>query len=177
MLQRTVATLVASLALAATLGGSPAVAASCGNTASGFSSWLSAFKQRAASQGISARTLDTALAGVSYDSKVIHLDRNQHSFKLSFSEFYRRRVDSAMIAKGRRLMQTHAGTLNAIEKRFGVPGAVVVAIWGLETAYGAQRGAACPLSAHWRRSPTIAAALPSLKKNSWPRSRSSSAVT
>ena len=29
---------------------------------------------------------------------------------------------------------------NAIEKRFGVPGAVVVAIWGLETAYGAQKG-------------------------------------
>ena len=102
---------------------------------------MQAFKGRAAGRGISARTLDTALAGVSYDRKVVRLDRNQHSFKLSFQQFYQRRVDAGMIAKGRRLMRQHAGTLNAIEKRYGVPGAVVVAIWGLETAYGAQRGA------------------------------------
>ena len=118
----------------------PARAASCGNTASGFESWLSAFKQRAGAAGISGGTLNRALAGVSYDSKVIRLDRNQHSFKLSFSEFYRRRVDGGMIAKGKRLMQTHASTLTAIEKRSGVPGAIIVAIWGLETAYGAHRG-------------------------------------
>lgn len=118
-----------------------ASAASCGTTAAGFSGWLSNFEQRAAAQGISERTLGAAFSGVSYDSNVIRLDRNQHSFKLSFAEFYRRRVDGAMIAKGRRLMQTHASTLNAIEDRFGVPGAIVVAIWGLETAYGAQRGA------------------------------------
>lgn len=119
----------------------PAHAASCGNGAAGFSSWVSGFRQQAAAGGISERTLNVALSGLSYDSKVIGLDRNQHSFKLSFADFYRRRVDGAMIAKGRRLMQTHAGTLNAIEKRFGVPGAIVVAIWGLETSYGAQRGA------------------------------------
>lgn len=127
--------LVASMTAAA-----PAQAASCGNTASGFGAWVSAFKQRAASRGISGVTISQALDGVSYDSKVIRLDRNQHSFKLSFSEFYRRRVDGAMISKGRRLMQTHASTLNAIEKRYGVPGAIIVAIWGLETTYGAQRG-------------------------------------
>lgn len=122
------------------LAGAPAHAASCGNTAAGFDSWLSAFKQRAAAKGISSGTINRALSGVSYDSKVIRLDRNQHSFKLSFAEFYRRRVDSGMIAKGRRLMKTHASTLNAIEQRYGVPGAIIVAIWGLETAYGAQRG-------------------------------------
>lgn len=117
-----------------------AIAAKCGNSGAGFSQWVDAFKDRAASQGISSRTINSALSGVSYDSKVIRLDRNQHSFKLSFDQFYRRRVDSAMIAKGRRLMKTHASTLNAIEKRYGVPGAIVVAIWGLETAYGAQKG-------------------------------------
>lgn len=116
-------------------------AQSCGNSAAGFPSWLSAFEQKAAAAGISRRTVDSAFDGVSYDSKVISLDRNQHSFKLSFEDFYRRRVDNAMIAKGRRLMQTHASTISAVEKRFGVPGAIVVAIWGLETAYGAQRGA------------------------------------
>ena len=129
------------LAFAAILmAGAPAHAASCGNTASGFESWIAAFKQRAAAKGISSGTINRGLAGVSYDSKVIRLDRNQHSFKLSFAEFYRRRVDGGMIAKGRRLMKTHASTLNVIEQRYGVPGAIIVAIWGLETAYGAQRG-------------------------------------
>ncbi len=140
-LRRSVVTFVvamgATLSLAAFA--SSANAASCGNGPGGFDAWVAAFKQRAAGQGISGGALG-ALNGLSYDSKVIRLDRNQHSFKLSFEQFYARRVDGGMIAKGRRLMQTHAGTLNAIEKRFGVPGAVIVAIWGLETAYGAQRG-------------------------------------
>lgn len=119
----------------------PASAAACGNTGGGFSAWLSAFQRRAAAAGISDRAINAAFAGVTYDSKVIRLDRNQHSFKLSFQDFYRRRVDGAMISKGRRLMQTHGSTLNSIEKRYGVPGAIIVAIWGLETGYGAQRGA------------------------------------
>lgn len=118
-----------------------AQAASCGNTGGGFNAWLQAFKGRAAAAGMSERTINAALSGVNYDTKVIRLDRNQHSFKLSFNEFYRRRVDGAMIAKGRRLMAQHAGTLAAVEKRYGVPGEIIVAIWGLETAYGAQRGA------------------------------------
>ncbi len=136
-LRRSVVVMSAALSLAAL---APAAnAAPCGNGPGGFNAWVAAFKSRAAGDGISNGAL-SALEGVSYDSKVIHLDRNQHSFKLSFEQFYARRVDAGMIAKGRRLMQTHGGTLNAIEKRFGVPGAVVVAIWGLETAYGAQRG-------------------------------------
>ena len=127
--------------LTLSLAGTAASAASCGNGPSGFDAWLSAFRQRASAKGISDRAINSGLQGVSYDGKVIRLDRNQHSFKLSFNEFYRRRVDGGMIARGRRLMQQHGGTLAAIEKRFGVPGAIVVAIWGLETAYGSQRGA------------------------------------
>ena len=131
----------AALASIAALGFSlPAAAASCGNGPGGFNAWLSAFESRAAAKGISGGTIKSVLGGMSYDPKIVRLDRNQHSFKLSFQQFYARRVGGAMISKGRRLMQTHAGTLNSIEKRFGVPGAVIVAIWGLETNYGAQGG-------------------------------------
>ena len=124
---------------------SAARAASCGNGPGGFPAWLAGYKTRAAGLGLTKATIDSALSEASYDPKVIGLDRNQHSFKLSFEQFYARRVDGAMISKGRRLMQTHAGTLAAVEKRFGVPGAVVVAIWGLETAYGAQSGGSFPI--------------------------------
>ena len=88
---------------------STANAASCGNGPGGFNAWVGAFKSRAAGQGISGGAL-SALNGISYDSKVIHLDRNQHSFKLSFEQFYARRVDGGMIAKGRRLRPVDAAT-------------------------------------------------------------------
>ena len=111
-------------------------AADCGNDAGGFDSWLGRFKTRAASQGISSRAIDAALAGVSYDANVVRLDRSQRSFKLSFEQFYARRVSSSLLRNGQRLMQTHRQTLDRIESRFGVPGSILIAIWGLETNFG-----------------------------------------
>ena len=113
-----------------------ASAADCGNDAGGFPAWLGQFKTKATAQGISAATASSALSGLSYDHNTIRLDRSQRSFKLSFEEFYARRVSSSLIARGQRAMQTHRALLDRIEKRFGVPGSVLMAIWGLETNYG-----------------------------------------
>lgn len=44
-----------------------------------------------------------------------------------------------LAGEGRKLMQQHRATLAAIEKRFGVPGSVILAIWGRETDYGRYR--------------------------------------
>lgn len=130
-----------NLALAACLGLCPSLeAAACGNDGSGFASWLEQFKAKAAAQGISARTIASSLDGVTYDRKVINLDRGQRSFKLGFEQFYARRVSGGMIARGRSLMKTHGATLQRIESRFGVPAPVLIAIWGLETSYGADSG-------------------------------------
>lgn len=127
--------------LAASIALLPGIAAAeCGRDGSGFSSWLEQFKGKARAQGLSAQTIASALDGVSYDRKVIGLDRSQRSFKLSFEKFYARRVSGGMIARGRSLMKTHAGTLQRIEQRFGVPAPVLIAIWGLETSYGADSG-------------------------------------
>lgn len=125
---------------ATALGCAPALA--CGDGPGGFQNWLGGFKSKAISSGISSKTVNAALSGVNYDAKVIRLDRGagQHSFKQSFDQFYARRVSGSMIARGRQLLQSRAGELGQIEKKYGVPGAVVVAIWGLETNYGSQRG-------------------------------------
>lgn len=123
---------VASLATAST-----AIAAPCGSSGAGFDAWLADYKGRAKSQGISQATIDRALAGVSYDRAVIGRDRSQKSFKLSFEQFYARRVGSYLISKARGKLKTHAGLLSNIEKRFGVPGEILVSIWGLETNFGA----------------------------------------
>lgn len=119
------------------LAATPVIAADCGNDAAGFEAWLTRFKQTATAQGISQATLSSALNGITYDPTVIRLDRSQRSFKLSFEQFYARRVSSSLINRGRGLMRTHRATFDRIEKRFGVPAPVIIAIWGLETNYGA----------------------------------------
>jgi lytic murein transglycosylase len=129
--------LAAAVVVALSLATVPAGAmADCGNDAAGFGSWLARFKARAAAEGISSATIAQALAGVTYDPTVVRLDRSQRSFKLSFEEFYARRVGAGLIRRGQSLMRTHQATLQRIEQRFGVPGPILIAIWGLETNYG-----------------------------------------
>ena len=111
--------------------------AECGNDGAGFNAWLTGFRARAAAEGISAAAVSSGLAGVTYDPTVVRLDRSQRSFKLSFEEFYARRVGGALIRRGQALMRTHRATLERIEQRFGVPPEILIAIWGLETNYGA----------------------------------------
>jgi lytic murein transglycosylase len=113
-----------------------AIAQDCGNSGAGFDAWLERFRSKAAAQGISQGALSSALSGVSYDPTVVRLDRSQRSFKLSFEQFYARRVGSSLIRRGQGLMRTHAGTLERVQKRFGVPPEIIIAIWGLETNYG-----------------------------------------
>ncbi len=117
-----------------------AVAATCGQSAAGFDRWLRDFKREAVAAGIPRRVVERALGNVRYSRYVIKLDRSQKSFKLSFERFWRLRVNNALIRKGKRLMRQHAGLLRRIERRYGVPAPVIVAIWGLETGYGRNSG-------------------------------------
>ena len=114
--------------------------ADCGNDGGGFEAWLGRFRAHAAQQGITPQVIQVGLGGLTYDSNVVRLDRGQKSFKLSFDEFYRRRVGDALINRGRRLMAQHAALLQRIERQYGVPGPVLVSIWGLETNYGSDGG-------------------------------------
>ncbi|MDX5595735.1 lytic murein transglycosylase [Pseudovibrio sp. SPO723] len=128
------------MALLFMTGASHAAVNSCGNNSSGFNQWLEAYKKQARAEGFSPRTIEMALGGVTYHSRVISYDRNQKSFKMSFDDFYKLRVNNALINKGRKLMRENAALFDRIEERFGVPREIVVAIWGLETGYGRNIG-------------------------------------
>lgn len=114
----------------------PAAAAPCGGT---FESWRSAFERDAVAAGVSAQTARSTLQDISPDRRVLSLDRNQGHFRKSFEEFGLPRV-RARLAKARRLMQQHAALIGRIEQRYGVPGPVLIAIWGLETDFGVSTG-------------------------------------
>lgn len=113
-----------------------AEAARCGNGPGGVNPWLADFKREARRNGISARTLSRAFAGVTYNRRVIRLDRGQRSFKQSFEKFYARRASKWLLNRARKRMKRHARLLARIEKRYGVPPAVIVTIWGMESNFG-----------------------------------------
>jgi len=111
-------------------------AAPCGGD---FASWLQGVKQEAATHGISQRTIQSALESVAYDPGIIARDHAQGVFRQSFEQFAGRMVPPRM-ARGRRMMQQYASVLSRYEQQYGVPGSVLVAIWGLETDFGADSG-------------------------------------
>jgi lytic murein transglycosylase len=128
----------ALIAAAFALAAGPALAAGCTNDGSGFSEWLAAIKHDAAALGISRNAIGS-LDGLTYDRKVISADRNQKHFKQSFEQFSGRMIPPRM-GRAKSMLQKHASVLSRVEAQFGVPAEVVVAIWGLETDFGAVRG-------------------------------------
>jgi lytic murein transglycosylase len=104
-----------------------------------FGAWLQGVKAEAAAAGISQRAIQSALGGVTYDPAVVGRDRAQGVFRQSFDQFAGRMVPPRL-SRAARLMQQDGPLLSRIEQQFGVPGAVLVAIWGLETDFGADNG-------------------------------------
>ncbi len=126
------------LTLSLGLGGS-AFAASCSDP-SAFPAWLEDYKQQAASEGISAGTIQAALGNVTYDRETISHDRGQKVFRQTFEQFSARMANAYRISKGKSLIKRYADVFDRIEREYGVPAPVIVAIWGLETDFGAYIG-------------------------------------
>lgn len=112
-------------------------AAACGS--GNFDAWLADLKTDAATKGISQQVIATALAGVTLDPNVINRDRSQKVFSQTFEEFSGRMVPPRL-ERGSNRMKQYGSVLSRIEQAYGVPGEVLVAIWGLETDYGVNTG-------------------------------------
>jgi lytic murein transglycosylase len=114
-----------------------ALAAPCGT--GNFEAWLEDFKTEAAAKGISQSAIATGLNGVTLDKSVISRDHSQKVFSQSFEEFSGRMIPPRL-ARGSNMMKQYGSVLSRIEQSYGVPGEVLVAIWGLETDFGVNIG-------------------------------------
>jgi membrane-bound lytic murein transglycosylase B len=121
-------------------------AAQCGSTAAGFETWKRQFADEARGKGIGASAV-AALMGANYAAATIAADRGQRSFGLSLDQFLAKRGASTIVARGRALKQSHAALFASIQQRYGVPPGPLLAIWGMETGFGSQRGNQNMLSA------------------------------
>ncbi|GIL02599.1 MAG: lytic transglycosylase [Alphaproteobacteria bacterium] len=140
-------TLGAAMIALATIATTPALAAKCGNNSAGFGKWVEEFRQEAVANGIKPATLNLAFADIHYNTKTIWADRNQKSFKLSYEEFLKRRGAAAIISQGRKHKERNAALFDRIEARYGVPAGPLIAIWGMETAFGSFQGDQSVISA------------------------------
>jgi lytic murein transglycosylase len=129
MLLRSLAIPLCALVLAA-----PARAATCGGD---FNTFMAAMAREAAAAGVSRSVIDSAFAGVTPDPAVLAFDRRQRgTFRKSFEEYARTRVIPARINRAKNLMQRHAALLSRIERQYGVPQTLIMAIWTLESDNG-----------------------------------------
>ncbi|HMF23639.1 MAG TPA: lytic murein transglycosylase, partial [Pseudolabrys sp.] len=111
-----------------------AQAAQCGGD---FQTFLSAMARDAQAAGVSRSVVDQAFAGVTIDQAVLTFDRRQrNTFRKSFEEYAATRVVPARINRARKLMQAHAALLSRVERQFGVPKELLMAVWTLETDNG-----------------------------------------
>ena len=140
MTTRTKLTTAAFLALAALACAAPqAHAATCGSGPGGFEAWKREFAGEAQAKGVGGSAIQ-ALMGTTYAQATINADRGLRSFKLSLEEFMRKRGSAAIVAQGRGMKQRNAALFASIEQRYGVPAGPLIAIWGMESAFGSQRG-------------------------------------
>jgi len=127
-----------AVALLAGLGGK-ADAAQCGNGSGGFETWQQEFAAEARGKGIGASAI-AALMQTNYASATIAADRSQRSFGLSLDQFLAKRGATTIVARGRSLRQSQGALFASIQQRYGVPPGPLIAIWGMETGFGSQRG-------------------------------------
>ncbi|MGA7487952.1 MAG: lytic murein transglycosylase [Xanthobacteraceae bacterium] len=133
----------AAIVLGAWLAASAATSAAAADAA--FQQWLADLWPQAQALGVSRATFESATRGLEPDLSLPDLDlpgragappRGQAEFVQTPADYIKEKNIAYLAAQGKKLAAKHARTLAAIEERFGVPGNVLLAIWGRETAFG-----------------------------------------
>src|SRR5579864_8649174 len=113
-----------------------------------FQAFLQSLWPQAQALGVSRATFDNATRGLEPDLSLPDLalpgrperpSAGQAEFVLTPADYLKEPTFDGLAAKGRKLLDQYRDTLMAIEKQFGVPPTIVLAIYGRETDYGQAR--------------------------------------
>ena len=105
-----------------------------------FTRWLSELERDAAARGISRESLKLALEGLRPLPAVLKLQRHQPEATMSVEAYLRKVVSPARVRQGRRMMTAHEPLLAQIAARYEVQPRFIVALWALESDFGANAG-------------------------------------
>ena len=101
-----------------------------------FARYIEGVKAEALADGISATVLQAAFATVRMNPRVIELDRSQPEVQFTWTRYRTSVVSDRRIADGRTHYARHTALLQRVAAVYGVPGPIVVGLWGLESDYG-----------------------------------------
>ena len=101
-----------------------------------FPQWVAAFRPRALARGVSGATYDRVMGALKPDTSVYALQGSQPEFQEETWQYVYRRVSDWRIRTGKEVAKQHAALLARIEKEYGVDRYLLLALWGVESAYG-----------------------------------------
>jgi lytic murein transglycosylase len=105
-----------------------------------FDQWIEGVRQEAQAKGVKSQTIAMALKGIQPDPRIIARDQRQGVFLQSFLQSSDRMANDYRLVRGRQQIERHSALFGRIERDFGVPASVLVALWGLESDFGATKG-------------------------------------
>jgi membrane-bound lytic murein transglycosylase B len=105
-----------------------------------FNEWLIEFKGRAINQGVSKDTVDNALKNAKFLERIVALDRKQPEFFEKTYEYLDKRVNEARIQAAKKLLSENSILLQKVNAKFKVNNEILVALWGIETNFGVNKG-------------------------------------
>jgi membrane-bound lytic murein transglycosylase B len=102
----------------------------------GFDAWRDGFRSRALAKGISEATWNRAMGHVEPDMSVFKEIRNQPEFSEQIWQYINRRVSDWRIIAGKEALKNNMALFARVEKDFGVERGTLLALWGVESAFG-----------------------------------------
>ncbi len=105
-----------------------------------FNEFLKSFEQVATQAGIHKSTYQRATKNLSIDRSIPNLVRSQPEFTTPIWTYMAKRVSKSRITRGRIAMSKNSKLFEQIKLKYGVDPAILGAIWGMETDYGAVLG-------------------------------------
>ncbi len=127
-----------SLSLAVALGVFAGLAPHNAFADTGFRKWITGFYDTAEKSGISKATYQRAFAGVNDpDPTVLEKAGSQAEFTTQIWDYMDSRVNPYTVEVGRKMASKYGTTLRTIEKQYGVDRNILLAIWSMESNYGA----------------------------------------
>jgi membrane-bound lytic murein transglycosylase B len=101
-----------------------------------FATWLKGVRAEALERGISAATVDRAFNGLELEPVVVARDRAQPEQVQSLDAYLKQRLSTRTLRSASAMHKQYRDVLQRIEAKYGVPGEILVSIWGIESNFG-----------------------------------------
>lgn len=105
-----------------------------------FHAYLETLWPEARAKGVSRETFMRAIGGISPDPSIMKSQTSQPEFVSPVWSYIERAVSDERLARGQEILKEEAELLARLEKQFGVEKQILLAIWGLESTFGKNKG-------------------------------------